>query len=243
MNKKILAIIPARGGSKGVLKKNIQYVGNKPLIYYPLKSAEKCSLINDFFLSTDCREIASVAQEMGFNVPFLRPDNISEDNSSDLDVIKHVIDYYRDTLQIKHEIIVYLRPTSPFKNLELIEKVVNKLIKNKNLNSVRTVSKGDGVNHPYWMFKKTEKNVLIPFITDIDVSKFYQRQLLPECYKLNGVVDVFYASNIKKYNNMYGDQIGMVEVDSPFDIDIDNKEDLEYANFLMNKYKTNYYGI
>lgn len=230
---RIVGLIPARGGSKGVKNKNIRLVNDKPLIAYTIEAALNTTLIDRVITSTDSQIIANVAREWGSEVPFLRPSYLAQDNTSDKPVITHLIDWLRKNESYNFDFLVYLRPTTPLKTSAIIDKCLSKLLTKTDLTSIRTVTKSEGVFHPYWMFKNNN-DTLQPFC-DIDFSKYYQRQLLPACYRLNGVVDVLRLNVIKNFNNHYGDNIGFVEVEEKNALDIDTEHDLKLCAFLLNQ--------
>ncbi len=228
---KIIGLIPARGGSKNIEKKNITLLNNNPLIYYTIKAASESKLIDKVIVSTDDEEIASVAKKFGAEVPFIRPSEYSEDSSKDIDVIKHLFDWGALNNLKDINLIAYLRPTTPFKTAAIIDNCISTM-KSGNFSSVRTVTEVEGVFHPYWMFK-SKNDILTPFINSININEYYQRQLLPKCLRLNGVVDVIKKDQVLK-NDLWGDKIGYVETKEYESIDIDNEIDLKFCEFIMN---------
>ena len=225
----VIGLIPARSGSRRIKNKNILLLNNEPLISYTIKAALKSQLINRIIVSTDSLNIADLSKVYGAEVPFLRPKEYAQDNSSDISVMKHCID---EINLHSSDLIVYLRPTTPFKTAFLIDHCIRLLANSPQFTCIRTISKITGNNHPYWMFKKNEDK-LEPFITGIDMSVYHQSQLLPPCYKVNGVVDVFKVSEILK-GNQYGNKIGYVEITEKYrDIDIDTEEDLLFCDYLI----------
>ncbi len=225
----VIGLIPARSGSRRIKNKNILLLNNEPLISYTIKAALKSQLINRIIVSTDSLNIADLSKVYGAEVPFLRPKEYAQDNSSDISVMKHCID---EINLHSSDLIVYLRPTTPFKTAFLIDHCIRLLANSPQFTCIRTISKITGNNHPYWMFKKNEDK-LEPFITGIDMQQYHQSQLLPECFKVNGVVDVFKVSEVFK-GNQYGNKIGYVEITERYrDIDIDTEEDLLFCEYLL----------
>jgi len=227
-----LALIPARGGSKAVVKKNIRLLNGIPLIAYTIKTALKNPRIKKVIVSTEDKEIAAIAKAHGADVPFLRPVDLAQDTTPDKPVIQHTLDWLKTNQHFEPDLLIYLRPTSPFKTNQIIDECLDKLEANKQFTSLRTVNLAEGTDHPYWMFR-SENNTLKPFIEHVDISKYYQRQLLPECYKLNGVIDIVRPEVVTKNENMYGDNIGFVEINLLNAVDIDNEMDFTFAEFLM----------
>ena len=227
---KVLAIIPARGGSKRVPGKNIKLLNGLPLIEYTYIAAKNSKYIDEIVLSTDSKEIqesASAYPEV--DVPFLRPTELSGDSIGDIPVIEHALDYYAK-LNKHFEYVVYLRPTSPFKTSELIDEVILK-IKNTDFTGIRTITPLEGVFHPYWAYR-IEDEKLVDFCAEGGTEKYYQSQLLPSCYRLNGVVDCFKVENLKQ-GTIYGDNCSFVQVDEITSVDIDTEQDFRFAEFLM----------
>jgi len=223
----VLGLIPARSGSKRIINKNIKKLNNIPLIAYTIRAALKSKLLDKIVVSTDDVEIARIARRYGAEVPFLRPEEYAQDDSSDIMVLQHALKKLPN-----YSYVTYLRPTTPFKTNKIIDYCLIRLLWHKEFSCIRTVSKVRGNNHPYWMFKKNN-DLLEPFIKNINMIQYHQSQLLPECYKVNGVVDVFKSEWIKQ-GNQYGDKIGYYEIIKPYqDIDIDEEDDFFFCEYLL----------
>jgi len=235
-NKKILALVPARGGSKRIPLKNIKPLNKRPLIYYTIRTALSCSLIDKVVVSTDNKKIAAVSKKYGAEVPFLRPQNISQDKTSDQPVVRHCLNFLAKNNET-YDYILYLKPTTPFKEKQDIIKAIKTIHDNK-LNLVRSVTRVTGVHHPYWMYK--EKNsTLSPLLPNFSIKNYYQSQLLPNnIFRLNGVVEIFTKKHALNSDFIYGSRkIGYIEIPEIRSIDIDEKIDFDLANFLLsNKY-------
>ena len=143
---KVLAIIPARAGSKGLKNKNIKLLNGKPLIAYTIMQAKKSELISKIVVSTDSDEIATISKQYGAEVPFIRPKEFSYDNSLTYDVVQHCIDFFNDRQDI-YDIILLLQPTTPFRPFTTIDKAIEILLNDKSFDSVVSVVDVDG-NHP-----------------------------------------------------------------------------------------------
>lgn len=231
---KTLALIPARGGSSTVPRKNIKPLNGKPLIAYTIEAALQASAITSVIVSTDDEEIAQTSRELGANVPFLRPSEFATATAGDLGVIQHALEFLKEQGE-EFDAVAYLRPTSPFKTGALIDTCIEKLSKHDAWSGLRTVTRVEAVNHPYWMYKEgSNSEILEPFIEGIDISKYYRRQLLPTCYRLNGVVDLTRVTNINA-GNLYGDKIGFHEIDDKTSMDIDNQFEFDICDLLMQK--------
>lgn len=230
---KVLGIIPARAGSKRLPDKNIRLLANKPLIVFTIEAAKRSKYLDRFIVSTDSVKIKEICVEAGAEVPFIRPPQLSTDEVPDKPVILHTIDWLIRNENYQSDVIVLLRPTTPFKTPEIIDAVIDFLIKT-NADAIRTVTKVEGVHHPYWMYQKGDKNRAIPVITDIEVDKFYQSQILPEVYRLNGVVDAIKTSVLMSQQKLYGDDMRIFEIPEEQSIDIDTEMDLRICELIMN---------
>jgi CMP-N,N'-diacetyllegionaminic acid synthase len=228
MEKKIIAVIPARGQSKGIPYKNIAYLAGKPLIYYSINVAKKSRYIERIIVSTDDEKIARVAKK--YNVEILmRPSDLAQDDTPDFPVFKHVVDTLKEKEGEIPDIIINLRPTCPLRNEEDIDNAVKKMI-DTGCDSVRTIT--EAKHHPYWMGKLKDDH-LVPFIDGIDVQKYYQRQLLPHAFIINGGVDVMNVKNIIENNTLYGKDIRAVFMPFERSVDIDTPFDLQFAEFFL----------
>lgn len=236
---KILGIIPARGGSKSIPRKNIALLAGKPLIYYTIRAAKKSRLLDAFVVSTDDRVIAGTARRFGADVPFLRPKKLASDKSSDIGFLKHALEWLERNRGWKPEIVVNLRPTAPFRTAEDIDRAV-RLMLGTGCDSVRTVSPPNPYN-PFkmWMFSGARTAAMRPILP----TKYYAklgtdvpRQLLPRVYWQNGMVDATKAKFIRK-GVIYGQDVRGVVVDSRRIVDIDEPKDLERAGRMLRELK------
>ena len=150
MKKKIIALIPARAGSKRIKNKNLQDINGKPLIYYSINYALNSKIFDKVIVSTNSRKIRSEALKYGAQVPFIRPNKISSDKTSDFEVFKHTLDWLKNNENYYPEYIVYLRPTTPFRTKSLLKSCLSLIIK-KGCSSVRS-ARNIGHAHPYWMY-------------------------------------------------------------------------------------------
>jgi CMP-N,N'-diacetyllegionaminic acid synthase len=197
---KILAIIPARGGSKGLPMKNIKKMAGIPLIKHTILAAKKAKVFDKIIVSTDNEKILEIAKKEGLEIPFLRPKRISKDKSSTVDAIKHTIDFLEKESYVP-EIIVVLQPTSPLRKIQEIKKAVN-LLKKSNATSVISVTKIK--THPYSSFWHNTK-YLKPFKENFE--KFTLRQDKPSLYYPTGSIYAFKLKTLKKYDSVYGPRI------------------------------------
>ena len=161
----ILAIIPARSGSKSVKDKNIRQIGGKPMLAYSIEHAKQSKYINRIILSTDSEQYAQIGREYGAEVPFLRPAEYATDTALDIDVFYHALSYLKDREQYEADIVVQLRPTYPIRNVEDIDWMIELMIQNPDADSVRTIAPAKEVAYKMW--RKREDGSLAPPLTDI----------------------------------------------------------------------------
>lgn len=224
---KILCLIPARSGSKGIKNKNIMVYKGKSLLAWSIEQAKSCKYKMRIIVSTDSEEYGELAKLQGAEVPYLRPKSISEDLSTDLEYIHHSIEWLKKTEGYTSDIILQLRPTSPTRTIEDINKALDLFIKNRdNFDSLRSVIPID--KSPYKMYTLKD-NTLSPLFTEINnIKECYNmpRQILPQCYLHNGYIDILNTS-ILKDKTISGSRILpyiMREVDN---LDIDTPSDLK----------------
>lgn len=221
--KKVLALIPARGGSKGVPRKNVRMLGGKPLIAWTIEAAIQSKYIDRVMLSSEDEEIIEVAKKWGCDVPFVRPKELAQDDTPSMEVILHGIE------QVKgYDYIVLLQPTSPFRTTEDINKCIEKCVEN---NQESCVSIVEVSQNPYWMYTVKENEVLNPLI-EID-DKYYQRQKLPKTYILNGAVYVASIEWLKQSKSFLSKNTTSVEMTKEKSIDIDTMLDFKVASLLI----------
>jgi len=231
-NMKILAIITARGGSKGIPQKNLRKLDGKPLIEYTIQSAKSSKLIDRIIVSTDSQKIANFSKSKKVEVPFLRLKKLSQSNSSTIAVINHTVNFLEKYENYIPDIITILQPTSPLRTSNDLDKSIKLLKNSKDVSSVLGVSKVK--NHPFLCFK-TKNSFLIPF--KFDFKKFYQRQKFPIFYYPTGSIYTFWYKTLKKSGNIYGSKIKPFVVDVEDSIDIDTPYDLFQAEMRVKHWK------
>lgn len=221
----ILAIIPARSGSKSVPHKNIRLINGKPMISYSIEHALRSKLINRVIVSTDSEEYAKIAREYGAETPFIRPAEFAEDTSLDIDVFYHCLNYLKKTEGYEADIVVQLRPTYPIRNPEDIDRMIMMVQENEYADSVRSMTKATEI--PYKMWKKGENGTILPIATDIPECYNMPRQELPIAYYQNACIDVVRGRVILEERSMSGKTILGYEMEDNYDID--TEEELERA--------------
>ena len=190
-NKKILAIIPARGGSKGLPGKNIKPLCGKPLIGWTIEQAQSSKYIDEIFVSTDSNEIAAVAEDFGIKVPFLRPAELATDTSPSSAFVLHTIDYYRNKGQ-EFDYILLLEPTSPLRDITDINIAIEQLLNHDTAKSIVGVSKVEAT-HPAFLVDISKEGLLKPYLKEM---KTLRRQELSDLYFFEGSL---YLSDIDFY--------------------------------------------
>ncbi len=234
---KILAIIPARGGSKGIPRKNIADLGGKPLIYYTIREAKRSQLIDASIVSTDDEEIAEVARKCGADVPFLRPKELAGDLSRDIDFLKHAVLWLEENRGWRPEIIVLLQPTSPSRTGRDIDRVLKFMIET-GCDSVRTVVNPSPYN-PFkmWQVVDSQQKIIKPLIAKTNCGSLgsdVPRQLLPQFCQPVGLV---YTTKTKfiKQGQVWGDDVRAFYVSTDKYVDIDNIGDLLHAEEVLKR--------
>ena len=228
---KTLGIIPARSGSKRVQGKNIKILNGKPLIAYTIEAAIESKLIDRLIVSTDCKEIAKIAKNYGAEVPFIRPHELSKDDVPDLPVLVHALEKLTNLDGFRPDIVLNLRPTSPFKTGKLIDKVIAEF-DSADIDLVRTMTKTEGVYHPYWMYKVDQNGMAFQFMENININEFYQSQLLPAIYRINGVIDAYRVNRIID-GDILGGMIKSVIINDRESFEIDTNFDFSLCEALF----------
>ncbi len=224
-NRNILAIIPARCGSKSVPNKNIRLLNGKPMLAYSIEHALQSKLINRVILSTDSIEYAEIGRDYGAEVPFIRPAEYATDSALDIDVFFHCLNYLKETEDYEADIVVQLRPTYPVRKVDDIDTMIELLIQNKDADSVRSMSLAKEI--PYKMWKKGRDGTILPVISDLHECYNMPRQELPTAYYQNACIDVVRGDVILRRKSMSGNTILGYEMKDNFDID--TEEELQIA--------------
>lgn len=216
----VLAIIPARSGSKSVVHKNIRLLLGKPLMAYSIEHALACRHINRVVVSTDSELYAEIAKQYGAEAPFLRPPAISGDCSNDLELFMHALDWFENNEGFLPDICVQLRPTHPIRNPEDTDRMIEMLIADPEADSVRSLIVNRNII-PYKMWIKKDGNMIEPLLTLEGNREPYNspRQMLPMTWFQNASVDVIRTACILKKKSLSGDRILGYEMEGEYDID------------------------
>jgi CMP-N-acetylneuraminic acid synthetase len=233
---KILAIIPARAGSKGVPGKNIKILGNKPLLHYTASSSRESVLITDTIISTDSEEIANVASRSDIEVPFIRPGSLATDSASSIDVVIHAVKFLsaqgRD-----YDAVCLLQTTNPFRQKGFIDKAIEKFIE-AGTDSLISVLPVPLEFNPHWVFEITVQGTLTIATGEREIIR--RRQDLPHAFYRDGSIYLTKTSTILQQQSFYGDSISYIENDPTWHVNIDTPGDWTCAENMLNRYLENY---
>lgn len=230
----ILAVITAREKSKGLPGKNIKKLAGKPLIVYTIEAAKKSKLISHLIISTDDKKAMTIARKYGVKVPFLRPAELAQDETSQLLVMQHAISFMEEREHIKFDYVLILQPTSPLRTPETIDGTIEELIKS-DCDSAVSITEVT-MNHPI-KIKKFEDGKVVPFC--IPEPEGLRRQDFPKAYKRSSDAYAMKRDTIMIKNRLYGDNIAGFVVDPEFVSDIDSEEDFLVAEYKLKKLNKN----
>lgn len=216
---KVLAIIPARSGSKSVSDKNIRLFQGKPLLAHSIEQALRARTINRVIVSTDSEIYADIAREYGAEVPFLRPIELADDLSTDLDVFRHALQWLNKDEGAVPDICVHLRPTYPLRQVADIDAVARVLIDSPNFDSVRSIA--STIETPFKMWLRDESGMLEPVCSYPNIFEAHSapRQNLPKVFMQNAAIDAVRSAVILEQNSMAGQKIFGYIMKNNFDID------------------------
>lgn len=232
MASQVLAIIPARGGSKSIPRKNIRQFAGHPLIAYSIAAGLAAETVTRVIVSTDDEEIAAIARQYGAEVPFLRPAELSRDDTPDLPVFQHALTWLDEHDDYRPEIVVQLRPTSPFRRRWHIDQAVLRLLERPEADAVRTVC--IPFQNPFKMWQIDADGFMRPLV-EIDLPEPYNlpRQALPEVYWQTGYMDAAWFDTIIEKESMTGQHILPLIIGADEWIDIDSPDDWRRAERLL----------
>jgi N-acylneuraminate cytidylyltransferase len=222
-DKTVLAIVPARGGSKRIPGKNLREVGGKPLLAWTIEEAQKSRYIDRLILSSEDDEITRIAQAWGCEVPFKRPIELAQDETPGVDPVLHAL-----AVLPGYDYVVLLQPTSPLRRASDVDLCLEKCLTSK---AAACVSVSEAEDSPYWMYTISSEGNLSKLIETSD--SFTRKQDLPKVYKLNGAVYVAQCHWLSKKKSFLSDQTIAHVMPQERSIDIDTELDLQLVSLLM----------
>ena len=222
----ILALIPARGGSKGIPRKNIRNFAGYPLIAWSIAAAKQAACVTRLIVSTDDEEIAAVARQFGAETPFLRPSQLAQDQTTDLPVFEHALHWLEKNENYEPELVIQLRPTSPIRPRDCVDSAVKILMEHLDADCVRGVVSAGQNPHKMWRFAG-EDQPMKPLLQVDGIAEPYNapRQILPPVYWQTGQIDAIRVSTITQKHSLTGDVIYPLVIDPRYTVDIDNLSD------------------
>ena len=226
----ILGIIPARGGSKSVPKKNIKELDGKPLLQYTVEAANNAKLLSRVILSSDDDDIISLAKNLKVDVPFKRPSHLAEDASPTLPVIQHALQFFQSQ-NIHFDAVCLLQVTSPFKTGAFIDAAIKKFMES-DCDALVSVQKVPAEYNPHWTFELNENGNLKIATGDEEIIS--RRQDLPMTYHRDGSIYITKTKVIEERNSLYGTTISFIKSSKEFYVNIDTQEDWEKAENILN---------
>jgi len=230
---RVLAVVPARGGSKGIPRKNLQLLGGRPLVAHAVAAGRQAALVSRVLCSTDDPDIAAAAREAGAEVPFLRPPELAQDTTEDWPVFVHALDWLEQHASWVPELIVNLRPTSPLRTARHVDDAIRLLLQT-GADSVKAVCLAR--QHPHKMWLRRPDAQIEPFLeTPFRLSRGpdVPRAELEDVYWQNGVVDVTRYKVVRGQRVMIGQRVAGLVTEPDESIDIDTPLDLALAELLL----------
>lgn len=230
----VVALVPARSGSKGIKDKNLQTLHGKSLLDWSIRAGSETQGISRVVVSTNSSEYAEVAKKAGAEVPFLRPDSISQDKSTDLEFVSHALTYFRSEGQIP-DLIVHLRPTTPFRNPKIMDQAISdgleRIAGGTSMRSVHEMSES-----AYKSFEIDESGNLISAFSksnELDPANV-GRQSFPKTYSPNGYIDILYPDLILDSGLLHGNNVSPIITENTIEIDCEHELSMAQALVSMN---------
>jgi N-acylneuraminate cytidylyltransferase len=227
----IVALIPARSGSKGVPNKNIRHIDGIPLIAYSIAAALKSTLVDRVIVSTDSEEYAELAISYGAEAPFIRPKDISGDLATDVEFFKHVIDWLQENENFVPEYFVHLRPTTPFRDPKILDKAIEEFV-GSGYSALRSCHKMSESSYKTFEVENDIFKCICNGGSDIESSNI-ARQAFPVTYDANGYIDIVRSEMISKCNLIHGSKVKAFITDTAHEID--EISDIDFLEYLIQK--------
>jgi CMP-N,N'-diacetyllegionaminic acid synthase len=228
---KILAIIPVRGGSKGIPGKNIKLLNGKPLLVYTSEIALQSKHLTEVIVSTEDKQIIETAKSLGIKVPFVRPMELAQDNTPTIDVIIHALKWYQNQ-NVFFDAVCLLQVTSPFRTVDFLDKAIEKFIETDS-DSLVSVQRVPHEYNPHWTFEVNFDGNLK--IATGETKIISRRQELPTAYHRDGSIYITKKDVLLKDHSLYGKSITFIESDAEFYVNIDTIQDWEKAEDMIKK--------
>ena len=225
---RVLVVIPARGGSKGVPGKNIKLLNGKSLISYTIEAAREVFVDSDIYVSTDLEDIKKVSEKDGLKVPFIRPQHLATDTANTQDVLLHALEFFEKTNGCQPEAVVLLQPTSPFRNAQHIKEALE--LYNGELDMVVSVKQTD--SNPYYVLFEENLN---GYLNKSKKGNFTRRQDCPNVWEFNGAIYIINVKSLKTKRISDFIKIKKYVMDEKSSIDIDNQFDWKIAEIYLNE--------
>jgi len=231
-NMSIIALIPARKGSKGLPGKNIKPLGGRPLLAYSIKAALGSKKINRVILSTDSEEYAEIGVKYGAEVPFLRPEKMAEDHSPDIEWLEHALDWFLQKGESLPRLIVHLRPTTPLRDTSIIDKAIQMIEEDESASALRSVQEMSQTAYKSFEIKNGYLACLCTQAHDIETTN-QARQKFPKTFEPNGYVDVLKTDFIINSKKMHGHRA--IAYQTPRVSEVDAAEDFDYLEYQLTR--------
>jgi CMP-N,N'-diacetyllegionaminic acid synthase len=230
--KDIVALIPARSGSKGVPHKNIKLLSGVPLLAYSIAVALKSSLIDRVIVSTDSEEYAQIAKEYGAEVPFLRPADISGDTATDAEWINHAIEWFKQSEGYVPQYFAHLRPTTPLRDPSVVDDALRGFVDNKEYTALRSAHKMSETSYKTFEIEDGKLKCICNGGFDIEKANL-SRQLFPATYNSNGYVDVVRSELVQTRGQVHGDSVKAYITDTTYEVD--ESREFEFLEYVIAK--------
>ena len=229
----VLGLIPARGGSKGLPRKNIRLLGGKPLMAHSIVQGHACGFIDRVIVSTEDAEIASVAKEYGAEVPFLRPVELAQDRTTDYPVCVHALKWLKERESFEPDLLFLLRPTGPLRTTQQMTDAMELLLKYRKADSVRSVNEPPQTPYKMW---RLGRRFMKPLLSHPRLREPYNspRQVLPKVYQTNPNIHLVWRRTIERERSILGSNVLPLVIEGPL-VDIDGEFDLVVAEVLMRR--------
>lgn len=227
---KVLGLIPARGGSKGVPRKNIKNLCGKPLIQYAIEAAQQANVLTEIMVSTEDEEIAEVAKQSGAQVPFIRPMVLAGDKSPTIDVVLHVLEEYQK-LGKSFDAVCLLQATNPLRTADTIRMSIEKF-KDTNADCLLSVREVPHEFNPHWTFEEKENNDLLRIATG-EKEIIPRRQELPKAFYRDGAIYLTKSTVIIDQRSLYGERIAYINLEGKPHVNIDTMKDWALAEQIL----------